>query len=85
MDTKTYWIGMDFITCIDCQKYKDEYKAAISHKNNIYNSELEYRRNLYWKRRRLNNCFKAKIETSSGTDGWGSTRAQPTMDNKMGH
>ena len=83
MDTKKYLICTDLITCIDCERYKQEYLKALEEYNK--SKSIKEKRNLYMRQQRLNRCYRVKIETSSGTDGWGAIPAKPTLDNKMGY
>jgi hypothetical protein len=71
------------ICYINCERYYKEYMQSLKKFRKKDNNKT--RKELYNKYVRLDKCRRAKIETSSGTDGWGSTPAQPTMDHLNGH
>ena len=83
MDTKKRLICDELVICIDCERYKQEYLKALEDYNK--NKKMEERRNWYIRQMRLDRCYRAKIASSSGTDGWGAIPANPTLDNKMGY
>lgn len=60
----------------NCNSYKQNYLDAVKNKKSAQKINIA--------RIKLNNCYRIKIESSSGTDGWGATPAQPTLDNMMG-
>lgn len=68
---------------INCDRYYKEYMESLKKFRKENNNRT--RRNLYRGYVRLDKCKRAKIESSVGPDGWGSTPAMPTYDRRNGH
>ncbi len=71
------------ICYINCERYYKEYMQSLKKFRKKDNNRT--RRELYNNYVRLDKCRRARIESSVGPDGWGSTPAQPTMDHLIGH
>lgn len=68
---------------IKCDRYYKEYMESLKKFRKENNNRT--RRNLYSGYVRLDKCRRARIESSVGPDGWGSTPAMPTYDRRNGH
>ena len=71
------------ICYINCERYYKEYMQSLKKFRKKDNNRT--RRELYNNYVRLDKCRRARIESSVGPDGWGSTPAQSTMDHLIGH